>query len=216
MNTDSTPTPNKELLSVVEEAGRRMNGYTNLQRKELECDGLRRILAGANDTITDLRQQLAAANDRAERAEKEIEEHGHIFGRIGLLAHELKGIPDNAPTDECIDAIELSARVSKLRPLQSPANEDTELYPCKWAAKGVHVMDRGREAFVERVANIEGPDRFAIRRLGDCLNKNGEWEWEPNPSTRDAAFFARCRWATKEEAFAAFREAIRAARKGEG
>lgn len=46
--------------------------------------------------------------------------------------------------------------------------------------------------------------QWAIRSGGDALNKSGEWEWEPNPSSRDDAFFARCRWATRDEAYAAW------------
>lgn len=35
---------------------------------------------------------------------------------------------------------------------------------------------------------------YAVRRAGNCLNKEGKWEWEPFPSSRDDAFLERCRW----------------------
>ncbi len=44
--------------------------------------------------------------------------------------------------------------------------------------------------------------RWAIRDHGACLNKKGEWEYEPMPSSRDDAFFERCRWDSAEEALA--------------
>lgn len=56
---------------------------------------------------------------------------------------------------------------------------------------------------IERAKQLQGPAKWAVRRLGDCLNKNGEWEWEPNPSSRDDEFLARCRFDSPEEAFAA-------------
>jgi hypothetical protein len=41
-------------------------------------------------------------------------------------------------------------------------------------------------------------DVWAIRCLGECLNQNGEWEWEPSPSNRDEDFLARCRFSLDE------------------
>lgn len=53
---------------------------------------------------------------------------------------------------------------------------------------------------VEACHQREGSDLWAIRQRGFCLNKQGEWEYEPLPSSRDEAFFARCRWADRDEA----------------
>jgi hypothetical protein len=53
---------------------------------------------------------------------------------------------------------------------------------------------------VERVQQLEGHDLWAVRRNGDCLNKDGEWEWEPLPSSRDDEFIKRCRFASHTEA----------------
>lgn len=50
------------------------------------------------------------------------------------------------------------------------------------------------------------PDQWAVTRRGECLNKNGEWEYEPMPSSRDQAFFDRCRFASAQEAHRAYRK----------
>lgn len=55
---------------------------------------------------------------------------------------------------------------------------------------------------LERVARRDGSFQWAIRRNGACLNREGDWEWEPRPSERDDAFFDRCRFDTPEEAYA--------------
>ncbi len=41
---------------------------------------------------------------------------------------------------------------------------------------------------------------YAIRGWGQCLNKEGKWVHEPLPSSRNARFFAQCRFDTLEEA----------------
>ncbi len=49
--------------------------------------------------------------------------------------------------------------------------------------------------------------KWAVRRLSFCLAKDGEWEYEPQPSSRDDAFYDRCRFASLEEALAAYDQA---------
>ena len=57
------------------------------------------------------------------------------------------------------------------------------------------------DATIDRVSQREGDDRWAVRRHGNCLNQQGEWEFEPTPSDRDDDFLARCRFATAEAAY---------------
>src|SRR6185503_10161215 len=45
-----------------------------------------------------------------------------------------------------------------------------------------------------------GSIMWAVRRAGFCLAKDGEWEWEPLPSSRDEEFLSRCRFFSYEEA----------------
>lgn len=65
-------------------------------------------------------------------------------------------------------------------------------------------------ARVERVMQIEGPDKWAVRLHGRCLNTAGQWEWEPMPSSRDDDFLGRCRFDTAHAAI----DQARLAQKG--
>ena len=42
--------------------------------------------------------------------------------------------------------------------------------------------------------------KWAVRWMGRCLTHDGEWEYEPQPSSRDDAFYARCRFDSLEKA----------------
>lgn len=46
-----------------------------------------------------------------------------------------------------------------------------------------------------------GQVTFAVRCPGgECLNKQGDFEHEPQPSDRDPMFLARCRWDDFDQA----------------
>lgn len=47
-------------------------------------------------------------------------------------------------------------------------------------------------------------ERWAVRRRGSCLAKDGEWELDPIPSSRDDGFYARCRFDSLDDAIAAW------------
>lgn len=55
---------------------------------------------------------------------------------------------------------------------------------------------------IDRCIQADRTVRWAIRKSGSCLNTDGDWEVEPMPSNRTADFFARCRYATPEAAYA--------------
>lgn len=61
----------------------------------------------------------------------------------------------------------------------------------------------GAEVKIQRARQLEGPDLWKVTKHGDCLNKAGEWEYEPLPSSRDDAFIARCRFASAADAIGA-------------
>jgi hypothetical protein len=55
---------------------------------------------------------------------------------------------------------------------------------------------------IDRMRQRDGSDKFAVRYSGCCINRNGEAEHEPRPSSRSDEFLARCRFDTFEEAVA--------------
>jgi hypothetical protein len=57
---------------------------------------------------------------------------------------------------------------------------------------------------IERCAQREGDDLWAVRFKGMTLNAEGEWEYEPIPSSRDEDYIRRCRFATLSGALAAW------------
>lgn len=72
-------------------------------------------------------------------------------------------------------------------------------------------IGKGSDAImVECAQQMSGPDRWAVRRHGNVLSKQGEWEYEPMPSSRDDEFLERCRFASAAEAMEAALAAARA------
>lgn len=76
---------------------------------------------------------------------------------------------------------------------------------------------KGLVAITFRVAGHEGvtvearafneagdPIAWRVRECGEVLTKDGEWLYEPLPSSRDDAFVDRTRWPTARTAAAAF------------
>ena len=64
-----------------------------------------------------------------------------------------------------------------------------------------------RAARIERTTDRQSAILWAVRdAAGDCLNRAGDWEFEPQPSARDEAFLKRCRWDTPEAAYAAWEQ----------
>jgi hypothetical protein len=61
----------------------------------------------------------------------------------------------------------------------------------------------GRQVRIETRDGFEGR-KWAVCLGGNVLNKEGEWEWEPQPSSRDDDFFKRCRFDSAEEAYQFF------------
>jgi hypothetical protein len=59
---------------------------------------------------------------------------------------------------------------------------------------------------------IDGVDRWCAKWMGRVATRDGEWEYEPNPSSRTDDFIKDTRFATVEEAA---RAAMRAAAREE-
>jgi len=66
--------------------------------------------------------------------------------------------------------------------------------PSKDTNDGMHPV------VIDQVRSRNGHCMYAVRQAGAVLSKSGEWEHEPIPSSRDDAFFLRCRFDSWEEA----------------
>lgn len=73
---------------------------------------------------------------------------------------------------------------------------------CTWEVlgSGETAIDRIK---IHRMEQLVGNDLFAVRAHGCCLNKDGKWEYEPQPSSRDDSFMNRCRYASFKDAVSA-------------
>lgn len=54
-----------------------------------------------------------------------------------------------------------------------------------------------------------GKGRWAVRRASECLSRNGEWEWEPQPSSRTDEWLTEFRFTSHTDAIRAARAASR-------
>lgn len=62
------------------------------------------------------------------------------------------------------------------------------------------------DVVLRRCAQSDASDLWAIKESGFCLNKQGQWELEPIPSSRDDDFIERCRFDTAIAAYAFWRD----------
>lgn len=79
----------------------------------------------------------------------------------------------------------------------------------RWEYKPREVARDIEPIAIERCKQRDGSYLYAIRQMGACWSHNREWEYEPIPSSRDDAFFERCRWKSWEEAANAIVNQIR-------
>lgn len=61
------------------------------------------------------------------------------------------------------------------------------------------------ESRIEACPQRDGSTLWAVRRAGYCLTTEGFLEIEPQPSNRDSEFLLRCRFASAEAAYNAWR-----------
>ena len=77
--------------------------------------------------------------------------------------------------------------------------------PCAYRLPFSRYKNAGLSHAAEVVATMfeeARPTQWAIREGGMVLTKKGEWEYEPQPSSRTKAFLARSRWGSAEKAIA--------------
>jgi hypothetical protein len=73
------------------------------------------------------------------------------------------------------------------------------MYP-DWLSVATQFMF-GRELFIEARDQRDGTRLWVAMRYGGTLNEDGEWEYEPIPSSRDEDYKQRTRLTTKELAY---------------
>jgi hypothetical protein len=119
---------------------------------------------------------------------------------IENLIAERKILADNCEEAER-EAEELCERLRKISDSVKLLDEAIDQWePRMWRRKSEGEDTRYRTAIY---LTSTDPVRYAVREMGECLNTSGQWEYEPQPSSRDDAFFARCRFPTFEAAVAA-------------
>lgn len=69
-----------------------------------------------------------------------------------------------------------------------------------WTRFGNGPNWRRMEVVATKFGDDGTPIAWAVRESGSVLNKNGQWEHEPLPSSRCDAFLERTRWPTALEA----------------
>lgn len=81
--------------------------------------------------------------------------------------------------------------------------------PCAYRLDGLDVIG-GRWAGLEIIEKIQRDSKslWAVSIGQTCLNMFGEWEYEPQPSSRTDEFIERTRFATLEEAVTRAKKAI--------
>ncbi len=76
---------------------------------------------------------------------------------------------------------------------------------CAWKVQGLNSSLQ-----VQHAPRLEHSDPYyAVRYEGSCLNKDGEMEWEPRPSSRTEDFYNRCRFDNLDDAMEAASKYIR-------
>lgn len=82
----------------------------------------------------------------------------------------------------------------------------TDPQPVKWVLNpDAH---HTQQHFIEIRDTTPGATKYAITaQPSEVLNRDGHWEWEPQPSSRTDAFLARARFTSFDEALAVYRAA---------
>ena len=148
------------------------------------------------DAAAELRR-LHAEVEALRAAQGEQKPAGARYRRIGRHVAEIAkrlGRPDDSAEGELeyIQRLSYSQGLEDASPVATHGEQD---------ALDVEVSAYTvRSTKVERVAQMDGTYKWAVRRNALALNKQGEWEYEPLPSRRDYAFLERCRFHTAKAA----------------
>lgn len=127
--------------------------------------------------------------------------HQMVVGAINearevLRRHEERGLLDGElvkVTPACLQLLVACAATPPIEYLRTSLAE---------VPVTAYRLREGRDGY-EREVLLEnrGPNSWAITMAGSCLNREGEWEYEPMPSWRSDEFKARTRFWSAEKAF---------------
>lgn len=91
-------------------------------------------------------------------------------------------------------------RPKELQASVAEPQEELTLVPVRY-----RIGSRGTElTHIEIREQRDGKDKWAVVRMGMVLNRAGEWEYEPLPSSRSDAFIRRTRFEAPVIALAAY------------
>ena len=71
-----------------------------------------------------------------------------------------------------------------------------------------YVLDADRQIYIERRSLPGSPESWVIKDGTYCLNKRGEWVYEPMPSNRTKSFISRTRWKSAADALAFWEQLV--------
>ncbi|WP_027817100.1 hypothetical protein [Paraburkholderia bannensis] len=137
------------------------------------------------------------------RLKKIAENSGAIWRVIG--GYSTLSNPSNQLIDLTKDVIELHPRIAAALAAQEA------MTGVAVASYAIEIGAPYCQITIERTSQMDGSYLWKAKRGSDVLNKDGDWEYEPLPSSRDDAFLARCRFANAAEAIAAAQTASAAA-----
>ena len=135
--------------------------------------------------------------------------HGGPYKNVKLAVEAAKRLLRGNKSEHSIEV-----RASDFKTVIQTITRETEgvaakndLIPTEY---GIRSEFERMDSFQVRFCRMNSPfykgERWTVRRQGSVLNKSGRWEFEPLPSSRDDAFYKRCRFNTLEQAESAFRK----------
>lgn len=142
----------------------------------------------------------------------EIAQRDYLDAAV-ILADALDAAREQGRNDAQAELAELRREVEELRSRLSMATQ-FKIYrnPDRYSPFGSIEIHRCEGDLLPKQ-----PYMWAVRMDGFTLSKSGEWEYEPIPSRRDDAYYARCRYDSYEQAesMASVAATLYAVRKGE-